>query len=83
MEEKRKIEMGVRVENDFSDNLSKTMKISLFLTYICYIIAVGFILVGMFGSMVESMVIGTSLFIISSISLMVILQVEKRKNNKN
>lgn len=80
MEEERKIEMGVRVENDFTDNLSKPMKISLLLTYICYVFAVGFILVGMFGSMLASMIIGTVLFILSSISLMAIVKINKRKN---
>ena len=82
MEEKRNIEMGVRIKDNEENELSSAMKFSLYLTYFSYLLSVFFILIGMFGSKTDSMMGGTILFILSSISLMSILKIDEKKKKK-
>ena len=81
-EEKRNIEMGVRVKDNEENELSRPMKFSLYLTYFSYLLSVFLILIGMFGSKTDSMIGGTILFILSSISLMSILKIEDKNKKK-
>lgn len=81
-EEKRNIEMGVRIKEEDSVILSKPVKIMLYMDYMSYLVSVILLLIGMFGSQMESMIIGVALFIVASVWLMFLFKAYENAKKK-